>query len=72
MDSSNTSEVTSDSESLANLMASNPVQLNNRDIYQRIASNIELIGLYVQINEQILAEPEGPNRHSRLFRSLTA
>ena len=44
-------------------------QMNNGEIYTRVASNIELIGLYLQINEKILSEPNA--RPSRLFRSLT-
>ena len=34
-----------------------------------MASNIELIGLYLQINEKIISEPGA--RPSRLFRELT-
>ena len=41
-------------------------QMNNGEIYTRVASNIELIGLYLQINEKILNEPGA--RPSRLFR----
>ena len=51
-------------------MANTVVQLNNREIYNRVASNIELIGLYVMINEKILND--NASRPSRLFRSITA
>ena len=71
LDSQNNTEVGSMAESVDNNRITNsPSQLNNREIYTRVSSNLELIGLYVQINEQILAEP-GANRHSRLFRTLT-
>ena len=50
--------------------ALNTHQLNNREIYSRVASNIELIGLYMVINERILNE-EGA-RPTRLFRQVTA
>jgi len=45
------------------------IQLNSREIYTRVASNIELIGLYLQINEKIINEPG--SQPSRLFRDLT-
>ena len=70
-DSQNNTEIGSIADSEDNNRITNsPIQLNNREIYTRVSSNLELIGLYVQINEQILAEP-GANRHSRLFRALT-
>ena len=53
-------------------MANSPIQLNNREIYTRVASNLELIGLYVQINEQILGEAGNARRLGRLFRSVSA
>ena len=71
LDSQNNTEVGSMADSEDNNRITNsPIQLNNREIYTRVSSNLELICLYVQINEQILAEP-GANRHSRLFRALT-
>lgn len=45
------------------------VQLNQREIYTRVSSNIELIGLYLQINRGIIEE--GRSRPSRLFQQVT-
>lgn len=45
-------------------------QMNNGEIYTRVASNVELIGLYLQINQKILNEPGA--RPSRLFMRLTS
>ena len=71
-DSQCNTEIGSVADSVDNNRVTNsPIQLNNREIYTRVSSNIELIGLYVQINEQILAEPPGANQHSRTFRALT-
>ena len=58
------------SESQTVAIANSPVQLNQREIYTRISSNIELISLYLSINEKIIASPEGRNQ-SRLFHQLT-
>ena len=44
-------------------------QLNQKEIYARISSNIELIGLYLQTNEKIINEPGA--RPSRLLRDVT-
>ena len=68
--SSETNTAASETESNINRLASTAVQLNFREIYTRVASNIELIGLYVQINEKILHEGQR-RRYSRLFRQLT-
>ena len=67
---SETNTVASETDSNINRLASTAVQLNFREIYTRVASNIELIGLYVQINEKILNEGQR-RRYSRLFRQLT-
>ena len=45
------------------------VQLNQREIYSRVAQNIELISLYLQINRGIIEE--GRSRPSRLFHQVT-
>ena len=44
-------------------------QLTQKEIYARIASNIELIGLYLATNEKIINEPD--SNPSRLFRNVT-
>lgn len=44
--------------------------LNPKDIYMRVASNLELIQLYTSVNEQLIRED--PRRQSALFRRATA
>ena len=44
--------------------------LSPKDIYMRVASNIELIELYASINEQLIRD--NPRRQSALFRRTTA
>ena len=46
-----------------------PIQLTNKEIYNRVASNIELISLYSSINEKIILD--GTNNPTRLFRTVT-
>ena len=43
------------------------VDLSPKDVYMRIASNLELIDLYLKVNSQIISE----NGTSRLFRQTT-
>lgn len=52
-----------------NRSSTSVITLNNKEIYTRVASNIELIGLYTQINERILAEEQAS--HTNLFRRIT-
>lgn len=44
--------------------------LSPKDIYMRVASNIELIELYASINEQLIRD--NPRQQSALFRRTTA
>ena len=46
-----------------------PIQLTVKEIYNRVAANIELINLYSGINEKVILE--NPNNTSRLFRTVT-
>lgn len=66
-----TENVGANVDALSNSTASiNPtIQLNNKEIYSRVSSNIELIGLYTQINERILNEERVTQ--GNLFRRVT-
>lgn len=44
--------------------------LGPKDIYMRVASNLELIQLYSSVNEQLINE--NPRDQSALFRRVTA
>ncbi len=55
-------EINEDENSLKNL--------SPKDIYMRVASNIELIELYASVNEQLIIE--NPRQQSALFRRATA
>ena len=57
-------------DSEARLLTST-MQLSNKEIYLRIASNLELVGLYRKINEQILSE-KGNKKYPTLFIDITA
>ena len=59
-------QVTETNESQKSLTVA---QLTQKEIYARIASNIELIGLYLATNEKIINEPD--SNPSRLFRNVT-
>ena len=51
--------------------ANSVVQLNQKEIYSRVASNIELVSLYLMINQKIIDEV-GATRQSQLFLRVTA
>ena len=46
-----------------------PIQLTVKEIYNRVAANIELINLYSGINEKVILENR--NNTTRLFRTVT-
>ena len=48
---------------------SSMASLAPKDIYMRIASNLELIELYTSVNEQLILD--NPRGHSALFRRAT-
>ena len=54
----------------ASIKAENsPIQLTVKEIYNRVAANIELINLYSGINEKVILENR--NNTTRLFREVT-
>ena len=46
-----------------------PIQLTAKEIYSRVAANIELINLYQGVNQKII--DDNTNNPSRLFRTIT-
>lgn len=56
-------------ESASETQDSETGTLNPKDIYMRVASNLELIQLYASVNEQLIKE--NPRDHSALFRRAT-
>ena len=46
-----------------------PIQLTVKEIYNRVAANIELINLYQGINEKVILENE--TNTTQLFRTVT-
>lgn len=61
--------VTTDTLTSENQAPFTVAQLTQKEIYSRISSNIELIGLYVETNDKIISDPG--SRPNRIFRDVT-